>query len=126
VHYLELLERKPGALDHARPLAEWKLPGCFEHLRTRLEEDGRAEGTREFIGVLRLLEKHTVKNVEAAICKALHLRHCNRDVVAQFLYPDEPFTPPTFKLDGRSHLQGVYVATPDIAVYRQLLGGQSS
>ena len=29
IHYLELLERKPGALDHARPLAEWKLPECF-------------------------------------------------------------------------------------------------
>ena len=59
-----------------------------------------------------------------AIDKALRLRHCNRDVVAQYLYPDEPFTPPTFRLDGRAHLQGVYVATPDISVYRQLLGGQ--
>ena len=32
VHYLALLERKPGA-DFARPLQGWELPGCFEVLR---------------------------------------------------------------------------------------------
>src|SRR5262249_15378508 len=35
VHYLALLERKPGALDHARPLDGWALPECFEVLRRR-------------------------------------------------------------------------------------------
>jgi len=29
LHYLALLEKKPGALDHARPLAGWNLPECF-------------------------------------------------------------------------------------------------
>ena len=37
IHYLALLERKPGALDFARPLDGWELPGCFEVLRRRLE-----------------------------------------------------------------------------------------
>jgi hypothetical protein len=36
VHYLALLERKPGALDHARPFADWQLPECFGVLRRRL------------------------------------------------------------------------------------------
>src|SRR5262245_45623364 len=36
VHYLALLERKPGAFDFARPLQGWMLPGCFEVLRRRL------------------------------------------------------------------------------------------
>jgi hypothetical protein len=35
-HYLALLERKPGALDVARPLEAWELPGCFALLRRRL------------------------------------------------------------------------------------------
>src|SRR5262245_25124198 len=35
VHYLALLERKPGAFDHARPLAEWSLPDGFAVLRRR-------------------------------------------------------------------------------------------
>ena len=123
IHYLELLERKPGALDHARPLSDWKLPESFSLLRKRLEQDALAKGTREFISVLRLLEKHPVDRVAEAIDKALRLRRCNRDVVAHYLYPDEPFTPKTFPLDGREHLKGVWVKTPDITAYRSLTGG---
>lgn len=37
VHYLALLERKPGALDYARPLENWDLPGCFAVFRRRQE-----------------------------------------------------------------------------------------
>ncbi len=29
LHYLALLERKPGAIDFARPLESWELPACF-------------------------------------------------------------------------------------------------
>jgi transposase len=125
IHYLELLERKPGALDEAKPLADWKLPECFEQLRSRLEQEGQRRGTREFIRVLRLLEKHSLDRVETAVARALRFRHCNRDVVAQYLYPDEPQTVPTFSLEGREHLQGVYVAPPDLAVYVELMGGRS-
>ncbi len=125
VHYLELLERKPGALDHAKPLHDWELPESFSLLRIRLEDEGRAQGTREFIRVLRLLEKHPMANVAAAIEKALRLRRCNRDVVANYLYPDEPFSPPTFRLDGREHLQGIIVLPPDVTAYQSLLGRQN-
>ena len=125
VHYLELLERKPGALDHAKPLYDWALPESFSLLRNRLEDEGRAQGTREFIRVLRLLEKHPLAKVATAIEKALRLRRCNRDVVANYLYPDEPFSPPTFRLDGREHLQGIIVPPPDLTAYRILMGRQN-
>ena len=121
LHYLELLERKPGALDQARPLSQWRLPECFHQLRRRLEQEGQGGGTREYIRVLRLLEKHSLARVQAAISKALRLRHCHRDVVAQYLYPSEPVT--SFSLEGREHLKGVYVAPPDLSGYRQLMGG---
>jgi len=123
LHYLELLERKPGALDHAKPLKDWKLPECFSLLRNRLEQEAHARGTREFIRVLRLLEKHPIEKVTKAVDKAMRLRRCNRDVVAQYLYPDEPFSPPTFRLDGREHLQGVHVHAADLVAYQDLLGG---
>ena len=123
IHYLKLLERKPGALDHAKPLHDWNLPECFSHLRKRLEDEARAEGTREFIRILQLLEKHPVEKLSTAIDKALRLRRCNRDVVANYLYPDEPFSPPTFRLEGREHLQGVIVQAPDLTVYQSLMGG---
>ena len=124
VHYLELLERKPGALDHARPLQDWQLPECFSLLRKRLEDEGRARGTREFIGVLRLLEDYSLKEVTEAIPKALRLRRCNRDVVAHYVHPGD-FVAPTFCLDGREYLQGVCVDAPDPAAYHVLLGGFS-
>ncbi len=124
-HYLALLECKPGALDHAKPLKDWTLPECFGLLRARLERDGHARGTHEFIGVLRLLEKHPIEKVTKAVAKAMRLPRCNRDVVAQYLYPDEPFSPPTFALDGREHLQGVCVKAPNLAAYRALLGGRN-
>ena len=68
-----------------------------------------------------LLEKHGIGKVAKAIDKALRLPRCNRDVIAQYLYPDEAFSPPTFRLEGREHLQGVVVQSPDLAAYRQLV-----
>src|SRR5262249_58587192 len=35
VHYLALLERKPGAFDYARPLEQGHLPDAFRVLRRR-------------------------------------------------------------------------------------------
>src|SRR5919205_4589537 len=55
LHYLALLERKPGALDYARPLANWSLPEVFAALRQRLEDADPRGGTRQYIRVLRLL-----------------------------------------------------------------------
>jgi hypothetical protein len=57
LHYLSLLERKPGSLDHARPLAGWDLPEEFAVLRRRLEAQ-RPDGVREYIRVL--LRKRSV------------------------------------------------------------------
>jgi hypothetical protein len=122
-HYLELLERKPGALDYAEPLSEWDLPECFHQLRGRLEKEGRVQGIKEYIRVLRLLEKHPQNRVAHAIEKALKLRHCSRDIVVQYLYPDELPVAPTFTLDGREHLQGIRVDAPNLYAYATLLGG---
>jgi len=71
LHYLALLETKPGALDHARPLAGWTLPECFLLLRRRLEAERDGDGTREYIKVLRLLEKHPLPKLRAAVEQAL-------------------------------------------------------
>ena len=56
VHYLALLERKPGALDFGKPFDDWDLPEGFGVLRRRLEGELGNDGRREFIKVLRLLE----------------------------------------------------------------------
>ncbi len=123
LHYLALQEKKPGALDHARPLAGWTLPECFGVLRRRLENEREGEGTREYIRVLRLLEKHPLSLVRSAVEKGLGVGAITRDAIAQFLYPREDWSLTTFSLDGHPHLRHVRVATPDLTQYRQLVGG---
>jgi hypothetical protein len=123
VHYLALLERKPGALDHARPLVGWTLPECFGVLRRRLENERDGEGTREYIRVLRLLEKHPLAAVRAAVEQGLAVGAITRDAIAQFLFPREDGRGLVFSLDGHPHLRAVRVAPPEVQSYGALLGG---
>ena len=49
LHYLALIETKPGALDQAAALQGWGLPDVFQHLRHLLEARMGNRGKREFI-----------------------------------------------------------------------------
>jgi hypothetical protein len=122
-HYLGLLERKPGSLDHARPLMDLDLPECFDTLRRRLEgeEEKRGEGLREFIRVLRLLEDHSMDRLQKAVEKALVIHAHSRDAVLQFLVPRFSWRNTTFMLDGCKHLRLIRVSKPDLTAYRDLL-----
>jgi len=120
LHYLPLLERKPGSLDYARPLSGFDLPECFHLLRRRLIAEQPKEGgeIREFIKVLRLLEDYPMDRVKRAVEKGLGMRVHSRDAIAQFIVP-RPYT--TFVLDGRDHLCLVKVGAPDVTAYQILL-----
>jgi len=120
-HYLPLLKSKPGALDHGLPLKDLHLPECFAILRRRLENEHGRQGTKDFIAVLRLLEKHTVKRVATAIDKALSAGVTAPDVIGMYLYPDLETEPGTFILDNRPQLKAVTVAQPRINTYGDLL-----
>lgn len=121
VHYLALLERKPGALDHARPLDGWELPEGFAVLRRRLEAERGGEGTREYIRVLRLLERHSLARLAEAVEHGLRVRAHTRDAIAQFLLPREDWRATTFSLDGHEHLRRVVVRDTEVSAYRALL-----
>jgi hypothetical protein len=123
LHYLALLERKPGALDHARPLTGWTLAGSFGILRRRLEGERAGDGTREYIRVLRLLEEHPMEAVRGAVEAGLRVGALTRDAIAQFLHPREEWRLTPFCLDGHPHLRGVRVAGVSLEGYRELLGG---
>ena len=121
LHYLALLERKPGALDYARPLEQWNLPAGFGVLRRRLENELGGEGTREYIRVLRLLEKYPMARLSAAIEEALQANALKCDAIAQFLFPRDDWRIVPFTLDDHPHLRYVQVAMPDLSVYQELL-----
>lgn len=121
VHYLALLERKPGGFDHARPLEDWELPVCFGILRRRLEAEFDGRGTREFIKVLRLLETHSLTALKIAVQHALEIGTTNSDAVRLILEYQQEEPVALFCLDGRPHLKLVRVAQTDISVYQSLL-----
>jgi transposase len=120
LHYLALLERKPGAIDFARPLEDWELPGCFALLRRRLETDLGHPGTREFIKVLRLLENSTVPALARAVEAALDIGATGSDAIALILFHHAERPVGLFSLDGHPHLKSVSVEPPDLAAYRTL------
>lgn len=120
LHYLPLLERKPGSLPYAKPLQKLALPQCFAILQSRLEAD-LADGRREYIRVLRLLEQYTIEQLTAAIVKALRLRTHSSDAVAQFLPDALPWRQRMFMLAGRRHLRYVQIAPNNIKIYGGLL-----
>ncbi len=123
LHYLPLLERKPGSLDHAQPLVDLNLPECFDTLRRRLqaEEQKQGEGLSEFIRVLRLLEDYPMAKLREAVEKALLIHAHSRDALLQFLVPSFSWRTTTFLLDGCKHLRLVEVGKPDLSAYRSLL-----
>src|SRR5262245_6494984 len=120
VHYLALLERKPGALDYARPLAGWSLPGAFTVLRRRLEERDPKEGTRQYIRVLRLLEGNDLSAVTAAVERALTLPVGDADAVRLLLDRASDRPTPGFDLTGRPAHLAVTLPPPDLAAYSAL------
>jgi len=126
VHYLALLERKPGAFDHARPLLGWALPEGFAALRRRFEAAWGEAGVRHFIQVLRLLEKASLGDLTAAVERALAIGATTADAVRVLLEVTREAPVRLFRLDGRAHLAGVTVPRPDLAAYHALRAGGGS
>ena len=119
IHYLSLLDRKPGSLDHARPFVGWDLPEDFAVVRRKLEAQ-REDGTREYIRVLLLLRDYPLERVAIAVRHALRWMAPTADAIRQLLIPSEQPELKTFPLAGHKHLAGVTVAATDLGAYSRL------
>ncbi len=124
-HYLALLERKPGAFDVARPLEAWELPGCFALLRRRLETDLGHVGTREFIKVLRLLERASVTELAGAVQAALAIGATSSDAIALIVHHRAERPVSLFSLDSHPHLRPYVIDPPDLSAYASLNGASA-
>ena len=123
LHYLALLERKPGSLDFARPLEDWNLPDCFGVLRRRLEGERQSDGRREFIRVLRLLETLELAELSRAIERALAIGASTVEAIRILAQQGREQPAQWFSLDGRPHLQGHEIPPPHLDRYSSLLPG---
>jgi hypothetical protein len=77
-HYLDVLERKPGALAGSTPLLQWRQlgrwPESYDRLWSRLQERrGKQEGTREMVELLQVGRAEGYDQLGRAIEKALEL-----------------------------------------------------
>lgn len=120
VHYLALLERKPGALDFGKPFDDWDLPEPMTVLRRRLEGELGSTGRREFIKVLRLLESCTLEELARAVDRALGIGALTVEAIRLLLQDGREEPAKYFRLDGHPHLQGHVIPPPNLAVYDTL------
>lgn len=130
LHYLPLVEQRPGAFAHARPMRRWRKawPPVYEHFLTALQSmRGDGQSVREFVRVLKLHQQYPAHQVEAAVKQALVYGCLHADGVELCLrqHLQGESTPPALDLAAYPQLtQLAHAATaPDLQVYNQLLGG---
>jgi len=77
-HYLDVLEKKPGAMPGSTPLEQWRQAGrwpeCLDQIWKKLEQrHGRGGGTREMISLVRAGLSDGWDRLIAAVQEALRL-----------------------------------------------------
>ncbi len=123
VHYLPLIERKIMAFDQAAPLQGWDLPEAFATLQRLLEARQGKAGKREYVQVLRLLERFEMEALHLAIKDALQMRAVSFDAIKHLLLCRIERRPPRLDLDVYPFLPRTNIATTSAASYMSLLAG---
>ena len=98
-HYLEVLERKPGALAGSTPLAQWReqkrWPASYDQLwQALMRRQGKASGTRQMIRLLQLGKAQGYEKLQAAAESALALGCADEAAVRYLLLTESEHRPP--------------------------------
>jgi transposase len=125
IHVLPLLEHKSRAAGEATALQQWQVPLALERLRQELRTHTR-KPEREWIQVLRLLEKHPQEQVVAAVQEALE-RGSPRLETIQLILRSQRQTPPApaerLELE-RADLAGIQIAPATLDALGGLWGSR--
>jgi hypothetical protein len=126
LHYLALIEQKPGALDQAAPLQGWCLPEQFAHLRRLLEARMGNRGKREFIQVLRLMEVFEKGLVADAVRDAIRLGAPGFDAIKQLILCRIERRPSRLDVTAYPYLPKPNVGLTRAADYAALMPGRAA
>jgi transposase len=126
LHYLPLLERRPGAWEQAKPIQEWKQrwPPVFNRYWTILQEQmSSSQATREFVQILRLHEDYSEAIIAQALEQAL-TGHCYsaagvKQLVLRLVEPSRPVVPLTPAQASFPEMSSV--AWPEVNQFDRLL-----
>jgi transposase len=125
LHYLALLEQRPGAFEHAVPIRRWRQrwPKVYDELLEDLRQKRPAgHGVREFIAILKLHQQYPATLVEQAVRQALELGAGHLDGVQLCLrqLTDEQKPPVSLDMQAYPHLATVGTQAIDLKQYDQL------
>jgi transposase len=89
-HYLDVLERKPGALAGSTPLAQWREKGRWPKSYDRMldaliERHGKLDGTREMVELLQCGRTHGYERLAQTVTLALELGCADAEAVRYLL-----------------------------------------
>jgi transposase len=124
-HYLDVLERKPGALAGSTALAQWRQAGRWPESFDRLWQGlnmrhGRQQGTRQMIELLQLGTGDGWGRLRAAVEQALSLG-CHDVAAIRHLMVAEQFDRPAVAPIDIGHLARYERPLPVMNGYDQLL-----
>jgi hypothetical protein len=93
-HYLDVLERKPGALRGSTPLAQWRAHGRWPQSYDRtwdrlIERRGRQHGTRAMVEVIRMGREFGDAKLTAAVDQALEMGCVDVAAIRHLLLSDQ-------------------------------------
>ena len=126
-HYLDVLERKPGALAGSKPLEQWRRAGRWpssydQFWQALMTRQGRPAGTKAMIELLQLGRRHGYDRLRSAMEAALELG-CTDAAAVQHLFVAEDLahTRPSLLVDVGSVLRQYERPLPEVGAYDHLL-----
>lgn len=126
-HYLDVLERKPGAMAGSTPLQQWRVAGrwpeCLDTIWRKLEtRHGRSGGTREMIALVRVGVAEGWDRLIRAVEESLRLGVTDAAAVMHILRMPDPEERRRHALRLAEELKQFERPMPDMDEYDLLLG----
>jgi transposase len=121
LHYLSLLERKPGALRNGRPFLDWELPASIRKVWEVLKR--YQDWDRQMSTILSMIPRYGLEAVGVACEMALEEKVVSQSVIVNFLtrltedsQPERISVPDKLRIRKEAH--------SDCTVYNALLRGK--
>lgn len=128
-HYLDVLEKKPGAMAGSTPLEQWRQAGRWtenlDRMWARLQErHGVSGGTREMITLVRAGQgAGGWDKLRQAVDEALRLGSTDAGAVLYLLHMPDPEQRRRYELALKEELAQFERPMPTMSEYDILLGG---
>lgn len=124
MHYLSVLDKKPGALRNGQPFKEGNLPQSMYEVSRRLIKIDR--GDRDFVEILSAAKEHGIEAVEVACEMSLDQGVVTKDFIMNHIHRLIDQSPSSIEVQLPSGLELIEEPQPDIQKYDQIISTSGS